>query len=58
MEYVGNVECVHILTVIFIRTLKAHILKHLSLDYIKKGSGQETRGDSLSKFLKYGLMWL
>ena len=56
MEYVGSVECIHILMVIFIRTLKAHILKHLSVGYIKIGSRQKkkkkTRGESLSKILK------
>ena len=46
MEYIGNVECVHILTVIFTRTLKAHILKHLSVDYIKIGSRQKKREET------------
>ena len=46
MEYVGSVECIHILMVIFIRTLKAHILKHLSVGYIKIGSRQKKQEEN------------
>lgn len=46
MEYVGSVESIHILMVIFIRTLKAHILKHLSVDYIKIGSRQKKQEEN------------
>lgn len=57
MEYVGSVGYINISMVIFIRTLKAHVLKHLSVDYIKIGSIQKKRGE-LSKTLKYRMLWL
>lgn len=57
MEYVGIVEYINIFMVIFIRTLKAHVLKHLSVDYIKIGSIQKKR-ELLSKILKYRMLWL
>lgn len=46
MEYVGSLECIHILTVIFIRIAKAHVLKYLSLDYIKVGSRQKKQEEN------------